>query len=98
MSLVVIAVTAAVAASLGYLATRRRERGAAESPPSLGKKKPKAPELPPDPLAGLGLALGDVVQAEGEERWLAGAILAKESKTAAAVFIAPEGLAHRAVV
>lgn len=38
------------------------------------------------------LALGDVVLAEGEERWLAGAIVAREGdKVVAAVFFAPEG-------
>jgi len=99
MSLVIIAVTAAVAASLGYFASRRREGEGAAKPSVKAKNKPVRAELPPaDPLAGLGLALGDVVSAEGEERWLAGAILARETKPAAVVFIAPEGLELRAVV
>jgi hypothetical protein len=102
MSLVIIAVTAAVAASLGFLASRRRD-GAAEalnkaSPRASKGAKPQKAAPPPDPLAGLNLALGDVVSAEGEERWLAGVIVARERATSAAVFIAPEGLAHRAVV
>ncbi|MDI1448726.1 hypothetical protein [Polyangium sp. 6x1] len=105
MSLVAIAVTAAVAASLGYLASRRREsaRGEVDAPDESklqgDKKKPrelKAP-APADPLAGLGLALGDVVSAEGDERWLAGAIVAREQALAAVIFVAPEGLAHHVV-
>ena len=101
MSLVAIAVTAAVAASLGYLASRRREAAGPDVGKALGdKKKPalaKAP-APADPLAGLALALGDVVSAEGDERWLAGAIVAREQALAAVIFVAPEGLAHHAVV
>jgi hypothetical protein len=106
VSLVVIAVTAAVAASLGYLASRRREEAAEPS-----GKKPASPESPKDDeaeakeepapatLKGLSLALGDVVSAEGEERWLAGVIVARDGqRVAAGVFIAPEGIGHRAVV
>lgn len=103
MSLVAIAITAAVAASLGYLASRRRARES--EAPDEGKalddkKKPpralKAP-APADPLAGLMLALGDVVSAEGDERWLSGAIVAREQALAAVIFVAPEGLAHHVV-
>ncbi|MRG95022.1 hypothetical protein [Polyangium spumosum] len=102
MSLVAIAITAAVAASLGYLASRRREREAPDEGKALDdKKKPpralKAP-APADPLAGLTLALGDVVSAEGDERWLSGAIVAREQALAAVIFVAPEGLAHHVVV
>ncbi|MFO0586364.1 MAG: hypothetical protein U0441_02430 [Polyangiaceae bacterium] len=44
------------------------------------------------------LALGDVVLAEGEERWLAGAIVAREGdKVVAAVFFAPEGAVTKVV-
>ena len=104
MSLVAIAVTAAVAASLGYLASRRRESaretfGPDETKALDEKKKPRALKAPPpaDPLAGLALALGDVVSAEGDERWLAGAIVARERALAAVIFVAPEGLAHHVV-
>jgi hypothetical protein len=105
MSLVAIAVTAAVAASLGYLASRRREaaREGGDAPDEVkaleDKKKPRALKAPApvDPLAGLVLSLGDVVSAEGDERWLAGAIVAREQALAAVIFVAPEGLAHHAV-
>jgi len=104
MSLLVIAVTAAVAASLGYLASRRKE--SVEDPKALDKpaggKDKEAPKLPQparDPLAGLSFALGDVVSAEGEERWLAGAIAVRDrGETSAAVMLAPEGLTLQAVV
>ncbi len=103
MSLVALAVTAAVAASLGYLASRRREAsGEARTDAGKaieGRKKPKTLKAPApvDPLAGLALSLGDVVSAEGEERWLAGAIVARDRAFAAAIFVAPEGLAHLVV-
>lgn len=103
MSLTLIAITAAVAASLGYLASRKRGGDGAppeepKKPPPMTNKKGKTEPKVSDPLASLGLSLGDVVSAEGEERWLAGAILARDTNIVAAVFIAPEGLAHRAVV
>lgn len=47
----------------------------------------------------LPLALGDVVLADGEERWLAGAIVAREGdKVVASLFFAPEGAATKVVV
>ncbi|MEZ4301479.1 MAG: hypothetical protein R3B70_41480 [Polyangiaceae bacterium] len=47
----------------------------------------------------LPLALGDVVLAEGEERWLAGAILASEAeRVIASLFFAPEGSRTKVVV
>lgn len=47
----------------------------------------------------LPLCLGDVVVAEGEERWLAGGLLAREGdKVVAAIFFAPEGSHTKAVV
>lgn len=47
----------------------------------------------------LPLCLGDVVVAEGEERWLAGGLLAREGdRVVAAVFFAPEGSHTKAVV
>ncbi|UQA59403.1 hypothetical protein [Polyangium aurulentum] len=104
MSLIVIAVTAAVAASIGYLASRRRTPlEGVEAPEKLtgGKEKeaPKALKPARDPLAGLTLALGDVVSAEGEERWLAGALVVRDrGETMAAVMMAPEGLTLQAVV
>lgn len=48
---------------------------------------------------GLPLCLGDVVVAEGEERWLAGGVIAREGdRVVAAVFFAPEGARTKAVV
>ena len=108
MSLLLIAITATVGASIGYLASRRRD---AAKPPqnkelpmkstSAKGKKPSGTETSAasaNPLLSFGLGLGDVVSAEGEERWLAGAIVARDTKVVAAVYIAPEGLGHRAVV
>jgi hypothetical protein len=47
----------------------------------------------------LPLTLGDVVIAEGEERWLAGGLLAREGdRVVAAVFFAPEGARTKVVV
>ena len=47
----------------------------------------------------LPFALGDVVIADHEERWLAGGLLAREGdKVVAAIFFAPEGAATKAVV
>jgi hypothetical protein len=44
------------------------------------------------------LTRGDVVSAEHEERWLAGALVAREEGHAiAALFLAPEGSKHSAV-
>jgi len=101
MSLFLIAVTAAVAASLGFLASRRRgpsdETGETRASKLGGGAKPKRLPAPADPLEGLGLALGDVVSAEGDERWLAGAIVARDTALAAVLFVSPEGLSHRVV-
>ncbi len=47
----------------------------------------------------LPLALGDVVIADHEERWLAGGLVAREGdKVVAAIFFAPEGAATKVVV
>lgn len=95
MSLILVAtITAAVAASAGYLAARRRRP---EPSPRGGSDPPEAPP-PPDPFASLPLRLGDVVQSGHEERWLAGAVLARErGEVVAAVFLAPEGATQHAV-
>lgn len=105
MSLILIAVTATVAASLGYLVSRKREAGPGQISTTkvvvvaqkTGGKKADAGE-PANALSAFELGLGDVVSAEGEERWLAGAIVAKDTKTIAALYIAPEGIGHRTVV
>jgi hypothetical protein len=102
-----LAVTAAVAASMGYLAARKHGDEPAESEDEGAEKKPEAPAakggpLPvkpdPAPFAALPLALGDVVGSATEERWLAGAVVAREgSAVLAALFVAPEGAEHKAV-
>lgn len=55
----------------------------------------------PDPkraFESLPLALGDVVVADREERWLAGGVVAREGdKVVAALFFAPEGAAIKVV-
>lgn len=111
-----LAVTAAVAASMGYLAARKHgddgteddgEKGDAakkkdDAPPAPAavaapKSKPKAkPE--PAPFATLPLSLGDVVSNGADERWLAGAVVAREDgRVIGALFLAPEGKENKAV-
>lgn len=106
---------AALCASAGggyLLASVRRPKAEKEGPgdeKNEKKEKGKGKGAPPDErrarddqkraFEGLPLSLGDVVVAEGEERWLAGALLAREGdKVVAAVFFAPEGSGTRAVV
>ncbi|HVY44652.1 MAG TPA: hypothetical protein VHB21_02190, partial [Minicystis sp.] len=106
--LVVLAVSAAAAASAGYFASRKRKVDGDDhghEPPPKGtkqaarasgaaKKKPAAV----DPFATLPLALGDVVVGDGDERWLAGAVLAREEgRVVGALFVAPEGAKELAV-
>jgi hypothetical protein len=95
VSLILIAtITAAVAASAGYLAARRRTQAAQGERADPPEKREPAP----DPLAALPLRVGDVVQSGREERWLAGAIVARErGEVIAAVFLAPEGAAQGAI-
>jgi hypothetical protein len=112
-----LAVTAAVAASMGYMAARKhgdeeappdsdeedarqrknldKEREAAKKP---APKPPKKPVPTVSPFATLPFALGDVVSSGSEERWLAGALVAREGgRVVGALFLAPEGAAHHAV-
>lgn len=61
---------------------------------AAGKAQPSAPS----PFDGMPLALGDVVLAEAEERWLAGALVARENgRVVAALFFSPEGATTRAL-
>jgi hypothetical protein len=111
LTLVAAAATAVVAATTGYLIARRRggsgdarralpKRGGGgrAAPPSDPKKDAKgAPEA--EALTGLPLTLGDVIVAGTEERWLAGALVAREKgRVVSALFLAPEGATTRAVV
>jgi hypothetical protein len=99
-----VAMTAAVAATMGYMAARRRADEEPdeeqESPPKDGspaskkkvEPKPRPSADPKAAFAGMPLALGDVVSAQQEERWLAGALVAREEgRVLAALFLAPEG-------
>jgi hypothetical protein len=112
-----LAVTAAVAGSMGYLAARKHGDGDPSPPPDDGEEKkadaaekkkedqrppPVAAQVKPKaggaPFATLPLALGDVVSSGAEERWLAGAIVAREGgQVIAALFLAPEGSKQHAV-
>jgi hypothetical protein len=139
----ILAVTAAVAGSMGYLAARKKgdepegpqkkrndenERDEHDEdekdekdeygkpPPDLAKKPPvkvvattkpggkgavkqeTAEEKNKKTFAGLPLSLGDVVSDGHEERWLAGALVAREQgRVLSALFLAPEGAKLSAV-
>ena len=112
MSLFRFAVAAAAAASAGYFAARRNrieprtsERDPDDKKPSAKKpaaSKASSPKKTPakksSPYDGLALALGDVVSVGGEERWLAGAVIARdEGKVALVLYMAPEGKEEHAV-
>jgi hypothetical protein len=70
-------------------------------PPEPSPKKRPAPAREankPDPLTDFPCHLGDVVMVHGgEEAWLAGALVFFESLPAAALFVAPEAGADRAL-
>jgi hypothetical protein len=136
----IMAVTAAIAGSMGYLAARRKEDEAGarkdrdrdrdqdregdepgeKGAGKLDSKKQKeqdgkqkdegkpAPKSKPgkaaatakekSPFEGLPLKLGDVVSSTTEERWLAGALVAREEgRVLSVLFIAPEGAKLAAV-
>ncbi|WP_437946045.1 hypothetical protein WME98_35235 [Sorangium sp. So ce296] len=99
MSLTLLAAAAAaVAATVGYMAARREREALWED---RDEDERAAPAASPDgaPWDELPFALGDVVLAGSEERWLSGAIVARErGEIVAAVFLAPEGATQRAVV
>lgn len=93
MSLLVLTMAAVAAASAGYIAARQMRKHA-EAPQAERNATP----APASPYEGLPLALGDVVSADGEERWLTGAVIAREGEQlVAVVFFAPEGAAYDAV-
>jgi hypothetical protein len=96
MTITLIVITAALAASAGYFASRRRgpKGEIAEANDSPAKKNVKAAPPAPKPLDGFGLELGDVISSGGEERWLSGAVLAREQTVVTALFFAPEGREH----
>jgi hypothetical protein len=97
--LLALAAAAALVASAGggFLVASRRRTKREQKEQDKGDSKPeKAP--PKDAFASLPFAVGDVVVVDHEERWLAGAVLAKEGgEVVAALFFAPEGAATKAV-
>jgi hypothetical protein len=111
-----LAVTAAVAASMGYLAARKhgddedpdsddrdeRERDEQDKDGDKGRPPRERPGAKPapqgSPFETLPLSLGDVVSSGSEERWLSGALVARENgRVIGALFVAPEGKVHQAV-
>lgn len=96
MTITIIVVTAVVAASAGYFASRRRgvKNELDDSDDTLAKNNVKAAPPAPKPLDGFGLDLGDVISSGGEERWLSGALVAREQTVISALFFAPEGREH----
>lgn len=107
----VAAAAALAAATTGYLvaqrkgregresASRARASGGALPPTRASSSKGKAPPAKETaPLSELPLSLGDVVMAGSEERWLAGALIAREEgRVVSAIYLAPEGSSTRAV-
>jgi len=77
------------------LALRLRARRLTESEPIDGKRPPVA-----EVLSAFPCRLGDVVvrTAERDEAWLAGALVFEEERPVAALFVAPEAGADRAVL
>lgn len=91
MSFLLFAVaTAAAAATASYLALRR---GRPDDEPSPGDDgEDLEAEAQANAQEGLPLGLLDVVQVEGEERWLSGMLALREGgHVIAALFFAPEG-------
>jgi hypothetical protein len=95
MSLVLGFLVAAGGGGVGRaLAKRLRARGAIE-----GEPPPEAKPSGADSLRSFPCRLGDVVvrTAERDEAWLAGALIFEEEGPVAALFVAPEAGADRAL-
>ena len=100
MTITILIISATLGASIGYLVNRRRAaKTALTTAPSTPPKKNAPPALPAaKPLEGFPLEVGDVISSGGEERWLSGAILAREQSVVTVLFFAPEGKEHWVVV
>lgn len=100
MSFLIAALVASAAAGVAtYWAARKGSRASRDGALEVAKKAQAALAPPPTTPDTLPLSLGDVVSAEGEERWLEGALVAREDGLPrAALFFAREGLAERAVL
>lgn len=100
--LLALAAVAALCASAGggfLAASRGKSKNRDKEPQKDGAPPPAKPDLTSGLFDALPLALGDVVVADREERWLAGGLLAREGdKVVAALFFAPEGATLKAVV
>jgi len=95
VSVVVDVLLAAGGVAIGrWLAQRLR----AARPGEPGPSNAGAP-APRDVLAGAPCRLGDVLvrTTERDEAWLAGALVFREQRPVAALFVAPEAVADRAV-
>jgi hypothetical protein len=98
-----LAVEAAVIAGgifLGRMIARAVHKRGAKKEPACRLEAPAATDLhSADSLAGFACKLGDVVvrRFEGDEAWLAGALVLAEDRPVAALFIAPDAQGERAV-
>jgi hypothetical protein len=81
-----------------WLVRSMRARAGKATPAGGGGSDVPAPKA--DPLAGFPCKLGDVLTrtAEGDEAWLAGALVLEEDRPVAAIFIAPEAGGDRAIL
>jgi hypothetical protein len=81
-----------------WLVRSMRARQAADARASADAKHAPAP--PTDALAGFPCKIGDVLVRphEGDEAWLAGALVFEEDRPVAALFIAPEAGGDRAIL
>jgi len=99
VSVLVDAVALAAGALLVSLIARSVRDGRARSAAPAGSASGDEGGEPPDPLAGFPCKLGDVVVRRGErdEAWLAGALLLREDRPVAVLFVAPEAREDRAL-
>jgi hypothetical protein len=97
VSFLLLATVCAFAAAAAGVAVERR-RGKEASGPDEVPPPPDAKAVDPFADDGLPFGLGDVVSAQGTERWLAGALELRDGPHLVAVlFLAPEGEGHAAV-
>jgi hypothetical protein len=80
-----------------WLVRRLRRRDSEADPAAPDPKGPPQPVTPP--FEGLPFKLGDVIlrRVEGDEAWLAGALVFSEERPVAALFVAPEAGGDRGI-
>ncbi len=94
--MLLIALVASAVATAGTYFMARTTAKVGQKKAEIPGKKPEPPA--PNAFAELPLALNDVVSANGEERWLEGALVAREGDVVhGALFFAPEGSGEAAV-